>query len=278
MPLWLADATNAFSAAGVTAKVTYIESSAAVSALIARDVDAILLSAAPVITADLNGHADLVFPASISNWPVFALYGPKSIQTAADVKGKVVASDRPGTPTDFGARLLLGKLGLKPSDVKILPVGGSVQVLSALISGQAQAGAMAPPASFQAEDKGFHQLTNIYNVPYQGVGVVMLRSRLDQLAPATLPFLKGLRQGILGYNAQPDLAMRLLSQYSKETDASILKRTYEFYKTQAPFQPDLKPTLEGIQSMIAFLAESIPAAKNAKAAQFVDSRFLGQIS
>lgn len=278
VPLWLTDATNAFTNAGVTTKVSYIESSAAVSALIAGDVDAILLSAAPVITADLNGNADLVIPGSISNWPVFALYGSDSIKTAADVKGKVVASDRPGTPTDFGARLLLGKLGLKASDVKILPVGGSVQVLSALASGQAQAGALAPPSSFQAEDKGFHQLTNIFDVPYQGVGVVMRRSRLDQLTPAAVPFFKGLRQGVLAYNAQPDLAMQLLSQYSKETDSSILKRTYEFFKTQAPFEPTLKPTTEGIQSMIDFLAESIPAAKTAKANQFIDGRFLGQIS
>lgn len=279
MPLWLADATGAFTAAGVTAKVTYIESSVAISALIAGDVDAVLLSAAPVITADLNGNADLVIPASISNWPVFGFYATKAIQTAADVKGKVVASDRPGTPTDFGARLCLGKLGLKPTDVQILAVGGSVQSLAALVSGQAQAAALAPPASFQAEDKGFHQLANIYDVPYQGVGVVMRRSRLDPLASATVPFLKGLRQGVLAYNSQPDLAMKLLSDFTKETDASILKRTYDFFKTQAPFEPSLKPTAAGVQSMIDFLAEtSIPAAKNAKAEQFIDGRFLSQIS
>ncbi len=36
--------------------------------------------------------------------------------------------------------------------------------------------------------------------------------------------------------------------------------------------------MEGIQSMIDFLAVSIPAAKSAKAEQFVDSRFLAQLS
>lgn len=278
VPLWLADANHAFADAGVTAKVSYIESSAAVSALIARDVDAILLSAAPVIQADLNGNAGLVFTASVLNRPVFALYAPKSIQTAADVKGKVIASDRPGTPTDFGARLLLAKLNLKPSDVQIRPVGGSAQAVTALISGQADAAAISPPASFQAEDKGFHPVVDIYDVPYQGIGVVMVKSRLDALAPATVPFLKGLRRGVQLYNEQPDMAMKLLSDYTKETDASILKRTYNFYKTQAAFEPTLKPTVEGIQSMIDFLAASLPAAKGAKPDQFVDTRFLGQLS
>jgi ABC-type nitrate/sulfonate/bicarbonate transport system substrate-binding protein len=276
VPLWLADTNHAFT--GVTAKVSYIESSAAVSALIAKDVDAILLSAAPVIQADLNGNAGLVFTASVLNRPVFALYAPASIRTAADVKGKVIASDRPGTPTDFGARLLLSKLGLKPSDVQLLPVGGSAQTVAALISGQAQAAAISPPASFQAEDKGFHAVTDIYEVPYQGVGVVMIKSRLDQLAAATGPFLAGLRRGVQLYDEQPDMAMKLLSQYTKETDANILKRTYDFYKTQAAFEPTLKPTVEGIQSMIDFLAETMPAAKTAKPEQFIDSRFLGQLS
>jgi hypothetical protein len=72
--------------------------------------------------------------------------------------------------------------------------------------------------------------------------------------------------------------MKLLSQYTKETDANILKRTYDFYKTQAAFEPTLKPTVEGIQSMIDFLAETMPAAKTAKPEQFIDSRFLGQLS
>jgi ABC-type nitrate/sulfonate/bicarbonate transport system substrate-binding protein len=278
VPLWLADVNHAFSDVGVTAKVSYIESSAAVSALIAKDVDAILLSAAPVIQADLNGNAGLVFTASVLNRPVFALYAPKSIQTAADVKGKVVASDRPGTPTDFGTRLLLSKLGLKASDVQILPVGGSAQTVAALVSGQAQAAAISPPASFQAEDKGFHPVTDIYEVPYQGIGVVMVKSRLDQLAAATGPFLKGLRRGVQLYGEQPEMAMKLLSQYSKETDETILKRTYDFYKTQAAFEPTLKPTVEGIQSMIDFLAESMPAAKTAKPDQFIDNRFLAQLS
>ncbi len=278
VPLWLADASHAFADAGVTAKVSYIESSVAVSALIAKDVDAVLLSAAPVIQADLNGDAGLVFTASVLNRPVFALYAPKSIQTAADVKGKVIASDRPGTPTDFGARLLLAKLNLKPSDVQIRPVGGSAQAVAALISGQADAAAISPPASFQAEDKGFHPVIDIYDVPYQGIGVVMVKSRLDQLAAATVPFLKGLRRGVQLYSAQPDMAMKLLSDYTKETDQTILKRTYEFYRTQAAFEPTLKPTVEGIQSMIDFLAESMPAAKGAKPDQFMDGRFLGQLS
>lgn len=278
VPLWLADANHAFADAGVTVKVSYIESSAAVSALIAKDVDAVLLSAAPVIQADLNGNAGLVFTASVLNRPVFALYATKSIQTAANVKGKVIASDRPGTPTDFGARLLIAKLNLKPSDVQIRPVGGSAQAVAALIAGQADAAALSPPASFQAEDKGFHPVIDIYDVPYQGVGVVMVKSRLDQLAAATVPFLKGLRRGVQLYNEQPAMAMKLLSDYTKETDGSILKRTYDFYKTQAAFEPTLKPTVEGIQSMIDFLAESMPAAKGAKPDQFTDNRFLGQLS
>jgi ABC-type nitrate/sulfonate/bicarbonate transport system substrate-binding protein len=277
VPLWLADSIKAYADGGVMADVRYIESSAAVAALIARDVDAIQLSAAPVITADLNGNADLVFAASVLNRPVFALYTGPSIKTAADVRGKVVASDRPGTPSDYGARLILSRIGMKPSDVKLLTVGGSAATIAALVSGQAQAAVVSPPQTFEAEAKGFHSVHDIYEVPYQGVGVVMLRSHMDQIAPATIAFLKGLRRGIQAYNEQPELAMRLLGQFSKEEDTTILKKTYDFYRNQAPFEPSMKPTNEGIRSMIDFLAESIPAAKNAKPEQFVDTHLLAQV-
>jgi hypothetical protein len=46
-----------------------------------------------------------------------------------------------------------------------------------------------------------------------------------------------------------------------------------------PFQEDQQPTLEGIQAMLEFLGNtSMPAAKTAKAEQFVDTRILSRMA
>jgi len=72
--LWVAEASQGFAKRGVNVKLTGVSTAAAIPALIAKDIDVLQLSAAPVITADVNGQADLVFFASGLNHPTFAFY------------------------------------------------------------------------------------------------------------------------------------------------------------------------------------------------------------
>jgi hypothetical protein len=150
-------------------------------------------------------------------------------------------------------------------------------------SGQIVAGQLSPPLCFQAEAKGYRSIANSYKVPYQSVGVAVRRSRLEELGPALVPFLQGYQAGIKAFNTQRDLAIKLMSQFTKETDAAILQRTYDFYRTDTGFQEDLQPTLEGLQSMLNFLGDpslgnaGVEAARTAKPDQFVDRRLLNQL-
>lgn len=276
--LWMAKQIGGFERYGVSVDMSLIQTSAAVPALIAGGLDAMEVSAAPVITTDLNGNEDLVFIASALNHPILGLYAVSSITNAEQLKGQVIASDRPGTPVDYAARLALSLMGLKPSDVEIRPVGNSTAIQGALLSGQIKVGMAAPPSSFQLEAKGFHLLQDIYSKPYQNVGVVAKRSRLDELASRLRPFLAAYRDGVVAWNKQPDLAKKVLTQYGKVTDQSILDKTYDFYTKTAPFEPSLQPTIEGIQVMTDFLGQTnVPKAKGVKAQQFVDARFLNQL-
>lgn len=274
-PLWMAEAVHAFDAQHISVKSTFTQSAVAIPALIAKDTDAVLISAAPVITADLNGNADLVYVASVLNHPTIAIYANPSIKTAADLKGKTISSDRPGTPDDYGMRVALRLLGVNQSDVTMLQLG-SVANYAALTSGQVQAATLSPPYSFRAESQGYPKLKDLTSVEYQNVGVVVSRSRIQALTPVLPGLLAGLRQGIQAYSSQPDLAKQVLSKNMDETDPDILDKTYRMYRESAPFEPSLKPTLEGLQGMLDFLGDSLPTAKSAKADQFVDSRFLSQ--
>jgi ABC-type nitrate/sulfonate/bicarbonate transport system substrate-binding protein len=273
-PLWMADATKAFSQHGVNVTVRFIQANAAVPALIAKEVDMLEISAAPVITADLNGHADLVYVASVLNHSTFVLVVKNDVKTGADLKGKTIASDRPGTPTDYGMQAALGLLKLQPSDVTVRTLGSSNVILQAMLSGQVDGGLLGQPESFQAETKGFHVIQDTFGIPYQNTGMVAQKARLDQLAPAMPGFLAALRDGIQTFNQQPDVAIKVLKDYTKESDADILKKTYDLHHDRAPFEASLQPTLEGLKAMANALGETIPAAKTAKPEQFVDTRFL----
>jgi ABC-type nitrate/sulfonate/bicarbonate transport system substrate-binding protein len=275
--LWMAKAIGAFEKYGVNVDVQYIETASAVPAMVANGIDAQEVSAASIITADANGDLDLVMIGAALNHPILGLYAVPEITNAEQLRGKIVATDKPGTPTDYAARLSLSLLGLKPTDVDLRIVGSAAEVTPAMISGQVPAGVVAPPQSFQVEAKGFHLLQSIFDQPYQNVGVVAKRSRLDELAPGLKPLLASVRDGILAWNSQPDLAMKVIDDYAKIGDADILKKTYDFYTRSAPFEPTLQPTIPGIQAMMNFLAPSVPKLANYKPEQFVDTRFLSQL-
>jgi NitT/TauT family transport system substrate-binding protein len=275
--LWMAKAIGGFEKYGVEVDIQLIETSAAVPGMISNSIDVQESSAAPIITADVNGNQDLVIIASALNHPILGLYANPDITGAETLKGKTIASDKPGTPVDYSARLSLSLLGVPPGDVDLRAIGNATEIVAAMLSGQVQAGMVAPPQSFQVEAKGFHLLQDIFGQPYQNVGLIAKRSRLDELAPALRPLLAAYRDGILAWNSQPDLAMQVQDEYAKVGDPEILRRTYEFYTRTAPFEPSLQPTMAGIKAMMDFLAQTIPAMKDHKPEDFVDTRFLANL-
>ncbi|MFI5268414.1 MAG: ABC transporter substrate-binding protein, partial [Chloroflexota bacterium] len=278
-PLWMAQGNGGFDKYGVSVEMPLIETNTAIAAMIANQLDVMEVSAAPIIGADVNGNVDLVMIASALNHPILGLDVTNDITTADQLKGKVVASGPPGSPVDYSAKLSLSLLGLKPSDVALRSIGTAEQITAAMLSGQVPAGMVAPPQSFQVETKGFHLLKNIFSQPYQNVALVARRSRLDELAPRIRPLLAAYRDGIAAIYDKQDQAIKVLDQYAKVGDQDILKKTYDFYTNPsfAPFQKDMQPTIEGIQAMIDFLAETSPNIKGHKPAEFVDTRFLNDL-
>jgi len=275
--LLMAKAINAFDKYGLSVDVQYIETATAVPAIVANNIDAEEVSAAPIITADANGDLDLVLIASALNHPILGLYAVPEITNADQLRGKIVASDKPGTPTDYAARLSLSLLGLSPTDVDLRIVGSAAEVTPSMLSGQVPAGVVAPPQSFQVEAKGFHLLQSIFDQPYQNVGIVARKSRLSELEPAFKGLLAAVRDGIQAWNAQPQLAISVMDEYAKVGDAAILQKTYDFYTKTAPFEPSLQPTMPGIKAMMDFLAPSVPKLAGLMPERFVDTRFLGQL-
>ncbi|HLG70542.1 MAG TPA: ABC transporter substrate-binding protein [Chloroflexota bacterium] len=277
-PEWMAVATNAWQAHGLDVDLRYLEGDVGTKSLVAKQVDVLLQSAQGMLTANLNGGLDLVYVGSLYNHQQFALMVAPSIKTAADLKGKGFASDKPGTAVDFAARQLLKQLGLTLSDVTVYQVGVSQALVTALLSGQTVAAPLAPPNSFTVEAKGFHAITDLYKLPTQAGGAIVSKARVDELSSRLAPFLLGLRDGIRAFNSQKELAIKVLQEQTKQTDADILQRTYDFYKTSTPFQEDLKPSLEGLQALLDFNAETVlPQARNANPEQFVDMRILEKL-
>ena len=274
--VWMAKESGALVKEGLDTEVISMPSSSAIPALIANELDVMQVSAAPVITASVRG-LDVVFVAGLLNTMIWDFYVRPEIKSIEQLKGKIVGTDRPATPVAYGTLVALKKLGLTPKDVQLRPLGSSPQIVAAFYAGQIAGGVGSPPASFQMERSGFRSVVSLLDVPYQNVGLVVRRSRMDELASRLTPLLRAVRQGIDRYYADKAFAMKVIGKYTKETDPEILERTYEFYK-KAGFRREMVTSEPGLQGMLDFLSETIPEAKSAKPAQFFDDRFVRQVN
>ena len=274
--LWMARETGALAKEGVDVEILSMTSSVALPALIAGEIDAVQMSAAPVLTASLRGH-DVVFVAGLLNTMIWDLYARPEIKSAEQLKGKVIGTDRPATPIAYGTLVALKKVGLSPKDVQLFPIGSSAQVVAALHAGQVAGGIASPPASFQLDRMGFRTLTSLLDVPYQNVGIVIKRSRFEELKDRLLPLLRALRTGIDRYYSDKPFTIKVIAKYNKETDPELLDKSYEFYR-RAGFRRDLMTSEPGVQGILDFLSETIPEAKKAKPSQFFDDRLVRQMN
>ena len=274
--VWMAKDSGAFTKEGLDVEVLSMQSTSAIPALLASEIDVVQVSAAPVLTAALRG-IDVTFIAGLLNTMIWDFYARPEIKTIEQLKGKIVGTDRPGTPVAYGTMVALKKMGLTTKDVQLRPLGSSPQIVAAFYAGQIAGGVGSPPASFRIERDGFHSLISLIGEPYQNVGLVVRKSRIDELSARLVPLLRAVRSGIMRFYADKPFSMKVIGKYAYETDPDVLERSYEFFK-KAGFRRELVTSEPGLQGVLDFLSESIPEAKTAKPGQFFDDRILRQVN
>ena len=275
-PLWMAKDSGALAKENLDIEVLSMQSTSAIPALLANEIDVVEVSAAPVLTAALRG-IDVTFIAGLLNTMIWDFYARPEIKNVEQLKGKIIGTDRPGTPVAYGTMVALKRMGLTPKDVQLRPLGSSPQIVAAFYAGQIAGGVGSPPASFRMERDGFHSLVSLIGEPYQNVGLVVRKGRIDELHAKLVPLLRAVRSGIERFYADKSFSMKVIGKYAYETDPDVLDRSYEFFR-KAGFRRELVTSEPGLQGVLDFLSDSIPEAKTAKPTQFFDDRILRQVN
>ena len=276
--VWTAAASGEFQREGLEVELVYIQANAAIAAVLAGEVDAVQISAPGIVPVVLAG-GNLTMIAGLLNKMIYSLHAQKEIKTAAQLRGKIVGTDRIGSPGNYGVRTTLVKLGLNPdTDVQLLAVGGLENRWPALVSRQIAAAGLTPPVTFKADAQGFTKLTDTYDLPYQNVGLIVRKNEVEKRSEVWLQLLRAVRKGIDVWYETPQFAKVVLAKYTKETDPVMLDKTYDFFTKQAGFNRDLTFTDRGFEQILQFLGRTIlPAAKDASVNQFYDTRIIDKL-
>ena len=171
VPVWVMQDKGLLKKRGVTAEIVQISSSpVAIQAMLSGEVEAIVTSAATLVTSRLAG-ADVTM--IMSTTPTFpsVLMAIKTITDINQLRGRAGGVNRFGSNTDFGLRMVLHQNAIDPErDVKLIQVGGTAQMVAAISRGLIQFALFNEPFVRDAKKLGFKILIDVpsQKIPFHG--------------------------------------------------------------------------------------------------------------
>jgi ABC-type nitrate/sulfonate/bicarbonate transport system substrate-binding protein len=160
LPFLIADDLGFYKDEKIRLELTRLPTAGGIQALVAGSLDASQI-VGPTTLAAILGGAPLKVVAVFNDKPTFKLYVKKQFRRFADLKGTKLGSTTPGSTNDRLLKIVLEKNGLNwRKDLSLIYIGASEVMFKSLQAGAIDGVALTPPASFLAEELGFHSLFN----------------------------------------------------------------------------------------------------------------------
>ena len=172
-PLWVGQELGLFAKHGLQHSLNYLAATTSVQAIVAGSED-IGMVGNQCIDVALEG-ADTIYVASTVNRFIFHLYGDPAIKIVqrSERQNSSRPPKPPPPPITPPAWSCAVTVWYPDKDVKILYAGSMPALVTTLKSGNAAAGLMSAPTTFQAQELGMKPILNVteLNIPFIFVGV-----------------------------------------------------------------------------------------------------------
>ena len=197
--VWIAEQKGLFRKHGIDAEVivTGQGGAAGISALLANDIQVVASAGDSLVNAALHG-GDTVMIAGVVNKGLQRIMVRAEIKSAADLKGKRVGVTRIGAVSHSVLLMILKRWNMSPSDVQVLQVGSSPNMLTSLDKGGLDAAVITTPSMFVAEDRGYKVLLDLADtdIYYLQTMIATTRTYIKGNRDKVIRFLKGYLEGI----------------------------------------------------------------------------------
>jgi len=276
-PLWMAQEGGHFKREGLDVELLYIGGgSLLIQSMLSGDVPFAYGPSVPVINASLRG-ANLVLIGNTGNSLVFSIMSRPEIKQPAHLKGKRVGVTRLGGSTDWALDAALQHWGLERRDISIVQTGGMPEGLAGLIAGALGAVVLSPPSNFRAIKAGMHELVDVgqLNIVFPNTPLSTTESFVKSNRDLALRFLRGFTRGLQRLRTDKEFSIKILSKYTKVTDAETLAELHQTYGVRYSGDPIPYMRVEGVEEIL----KKIPGreAREAKAADFIDNSILKEL-
>jgi NitT/TauT family transport system substrate-binding protein len=273
-PLYVAQDAGIFRKHGLVLEMIFIAGgSLSTQALVGKSLELLQTGGPPFLNAYVRG-ARLKIIGGVTNILPYVFITSSRVSTSEQLRGKKIGISRFGSNTDFVVRLALGHLGLMPTDVTVLQVGGSQSRLVALKAGTIDATVLSPEEALAAQKVGLNTLLDFVakGVEFPHVSIVAREEYLQAQAPLVRRFMTAYLEGIRFFKTHKEDAVRKMMVLSRLNDREIAEKAFEVYSRSLP--DDGRPTIKGLEGVLADFAREEPKAKGLSVGQIVDLSFL----
>lgn len=275
--LWVAQEGGYFKREGLDTELLYIGGgSLLIQAMLSGDAPFAYGPSVPVINATLRG-SDLVLIGNTGNSLVFSVMSRPEVKQPAQLKGKKVGVTRLGGSTDWALDAALKHWGIERGQITVIQTGGMPEGLAGLTAGSLDAVVLSPPSNFRAAKAGMHELEDVgqLKITFPNTPLSTTRSFIRANRDGVLRFLRGFTQGLQRLRSDKEFSMKVLSKYTKVTDAETLGQLHQTYGVR--YSGDRIPFVR--PESVDEILKRTPGkeARDAKAGDFIDNSLLQEL-
>jgi NitT/TauT family transport system substrate-binding protein len=273
----MAEKRGLYAKYGLSSTIVYVSGgSTVVQAMVSGDIDLGQLTGAPGVAANLRG-ADILYVAMTDDRMGYQLVTRGEFKNMAQLKGKRLGISRFGSSADFGVRVLLKKYNIDPKDVSILQIGNEAERLAALKLGSIDGSVFNAPFGAAAKKFNLNILADAValGIPYFNTGICGSAKLLQKNENRILNFLRAYVEAIKIFKTEPEYTLKALAQFTRVSDAELLKEAYDYNRNKIPDIP--YPSLAAMQAVVEPLVAGDPKLAKIDAKNFISDRYLKKL-
>jgi NitT/TauT family transport system substrate-binding protein len=277
-PLWIAKDAGFFERQGLDVKIVFVEGSPRTMQTLIAGESQIVESTGPAVLNARAAGSPVVIVAGYVNVMPYYLIVDKSINSPADLKGKVGANHIPGTAADTVMRIGLKALGLDPDrDVSLRAVGNTPMRLQAMSAGVAQFMVAQDLELQQAKRLGYKVLVDYVanKTPFPMGGAVTTQRYVSEKRDVVLRYVKALAQALHYLKTNREGSLAIISRYARFQNPEVMGAAFDSARRLYSEVP-LPPT-EGFDLVARELAQRNPKLRDFDTSSVVDLQFVREL-
>src|SRR5258706_6443351 len=277
---WFAEEARLYAKYDLDFQLVYIASSGIVRAeMSSGSGNVAIVGGEGPLRAYIAGNTDFVFIGSLKNVLTHSVMGKPDIKRPEDLKGKRIGVGRFGGNSHYFTMYGMRQKGLDPlKDAQFIQTGGAPETFLALSTSAVDAASLTTPQDTRAAFQGFNYVIDGREIkpPYVATGLVTLRSVIAKRPKAVSQFMHVMAESLKLMISDRELAFRVISKKIGLNDRKVFDAAYG--AELKVLEPKLEIRPGAIQANLDEIARTDLRAKQVKAEQLIDRRFLEEMA